>query len=147
MALDERRSRESPCFLIVFKWTKTRNKWLAKLSREQKGGAKREQNPTSSLWEILLTNKQTDKQTNTRKWLQYPAFRGIINSKEHTIFSSFSLEGGPFGHFQPTLIFLVETIIWSRNWRQQRAELLQNHFYETDVRFLDYTATNENFVN
>ena len=38
MALGERRSRESPCFLIVFKWTKTRNKWLAKLSREQKGG-------------------------------------------------------------------------------------------------------------
>ena len=37
-ALGERRSRESPCFLIVFKWTKTRNKWLAKLSREQKGG-------------------------------------------------------------------------------------------------------------
>ena len=40
------------------------------------------QNPTSSLWEILLTNKQTnkqtDKQTNTRMWLQYPAFRGII---------------------------------------------------------------------
>ena len=38
-------------------------------------------NPTSSLWEILLTskqtNKQTDKQTNTRRWLQYPAFRGI----------------------------------------------------------------------
>ena len=31
------------------------------------------QNPTSSLWEILLTNKQT----NTRRWLQYPAFRGI----------------------------------------------------------------------
>ena len=38
MALGERRSRESPCFLIVFKWTKTRNKWLAELSREQKGG-------------------------------------------------------------------------------------------------------------
>ena len=38
MALGERRSRESPCFLIVFKWTKTRNKWLAKVSREQKGG-------------------------------------------------------------------------------------------------------------
>ena len=38
MALGERRSREGPCFLIVFKWTKTRNKWLAKLSREQKGG-------------------------------------------------------------------------------------------------------------
>ena len=40
------------------------------------------QNPTSSLWEILLTNKQTNKQTNrqtdTRRWLQYPAFRGII---------------------------------------------------------------------
>ena len=39
------------------------------------------QNPTSSLWEILLTNKQTNKQTNrqtdTRRWLQYPAFRGI----------------------------------------------------------------------
>ena len=35
------------------------------------------QNPTSSLWEILLTNKQTNKPTNTRRWLQYPAFRGI----------------------------------------------------------------------
>ena len=38
MALGERRSRENPCFFIVFKWTKTRNKWLAKLSKEQKGG-------------------------------------------------------------------------------------------------------------
>ena len=38
MTLGERRSRESPCFLIVFEWTKTRNKWLAKLSREEKGG-------------------------------------------------------------------------------------------------------------
>ena len=38
------------------------------------------QNPTSSLWEILLTNKQTDKQINTRRWLQYPAFSGITNS-------------------------------------------------------------------
>ena len=37
MAVGERRSRESPCFLIVFKSTKTRNKRLAKLSREQKG--------------------------------------------------------------------------------------------------------------
>ena len=36
-------------------------------------------NPTSSLWEILLTNKQTNRQTDTRMWLQYPAFRGIIN--------------------------------------------------------------------
>ena len=37
------------------------------------------QNPTSSLWEILLTNKQTD----TRRWLQYHAFCGIIkNSKK-----------------------------------------------------------------
>ena len=36
------------------------------------------QNPTSSLWEILLTNKQTNRQTDTRRWLQYPAFRGII---------------------------------------------------------------------
>ena len=35
------------------------------------------QNPTSSLWEILLTNKQT----NTRRWLQYPAFRGIIKGR------------------------------------------------------------------
>ena len=35
------------------------------------------QNPTSSLWEILLTNKQTNRQTDTRRWLQYPAFRGI----------------------------------------------------------------------
>ena len=46
------------------------------------------QNPTSSFWEILLTNKQTNKptnkptnkqtnkQTNTRRWLQFPAFRG-----------------------------------------------------------------------
>ena len=37
------------------------------------------QNPTSSLWEILLTNKQTNRQTDTRRWLQYPAFRGITN--------------------------------------------------------------------
>ena len=36
------------------------------------------QNPTSSLWEILLTNKQTNRQTDTRRWRQYPAFRGII---------------------------------------------------------------------
>ena len=36
------------------------------------------QNPTSSLWEILLTNKQTNRQTDTRRWSQYPAFRGII---------------------------------------------------------------------
>ena len=47
------------------------------------------QNPTSSFWEILLTNKQinkqtnkqTDKQTNTRRWLQYPFIRGIITSE------------------------------------------------------------------
>ena len=38
------------------------------------------QNPTSSLWEILLTNKQTNRQTDTRRWLQYPAFRGITIS-------------------------------------------------------------------
>ena len=35
------------------------------------------QNPTSRFWEILLTNKQTNRQTDTRRWLQYPAFRGI----------------------------------------------------------------------
>ena len=40
------------------------------------------QNPTSSLWEILLTNKQTNRQTDTRRWLQYPAFRGIIMVKK-----------------------------------------------------------------
>ena len=32
------------------------------------------QTPTSSLWEMLLTIKQTD----SRRWLQNPAFRGII---------------------------------------------------------------------
>ena len=36
------------------------------------------QNPTSRFWEILLTNKQTNRQTDTRRWLQNPAFRGII---------------------------------------------------------------------
>ena len=40
---------------------------------------KSHQNPTSRFWEILLTNKQTNRQTDTRRWLQYPAFRGIIN--------------------------------------------------------------------
>ena len=39
------------------------------------------QNPTSNLWEILLTNKQTNRQTDTRRWLQYPAFRGIKTTK------------------------------------------------------------------
>ena len=39
------------------------------------------QNPTSSLWEILLTNKQTNRQTDTRRWLQYPAFRGITTKQ------------------------------------------------------------------
>ena len=38
------------------------------------------QNPTSRFWEILLTNKQTNRQTDTRRWLQYPAFRGIIRA-------------------------------------------------------------------
>ena len=28
-------------------------------------------------------NKQTKKQTDTRRWLQYPAFRGIINEPKH----------------------------------------------------------------
>ena len=37
MELGERRSRESPCFLMVIRWTKTRSKCLAKLSREQEG--------------------------------------------------------------------------------------------------------------
>ena len=39
------------------------------------------QNPTSSFWELLLTNKQTNKQTDTRRWLQHPAFRGIKTHK------------------------------------------------------------------
>ena len=44
------------------------------------------QTPTCSLWEILLsnkkTNKQTDKRTNTRRWFQYPAFHGITIGRQ-----------------------------------------------------------------
>ena len=45
------------------------------------------QNPTSSLWEILLTNKQTNRQTDTRRWLQYPAFRGIMKLHSQLLYA------------------------------------------------------------
>ena len=50
------------------------------------------QNLTSRFWEILLTNKQTNRQTDTRRWLQYPAFRGIkITSTARINFAKFEV--------------------------------------------------------
>ena len=66
------------------------------------------QTPTSSLWEILLTNKQTNKQTNTRRWLQYPAFRGI--KIDQLNFGSF------YFHFLPQ----IGLCIWITNWKSSK---------------------------
>ena len=58
------------------------------------------QNPTSSLWELLLANKQT----NTRRWLQYPAFRGINTQLKLTIFCGKNMKTPSFSQHNAAII-------------------------------------------
>ena len=81
------------------------------------------QNPTSSLWEILLTNKQTNRQTDTRRWLQYPAFRGIIIWNERNSFSNLivAMQQKNWWNFAAT-IFLLHSPITRKFQKTPRKE-------------------------